>query len=139
MVKVLFLDIDGVVNCRTTVQRFQGLRGIDPSLALLVRRITLAVTDLRVVLSSSWRNFPAGRREVEIQVVPIFDTTPPRKGKRGDEIQAWLDGHPEVEKYAIIDDSSDWREDQRHQLFLTTDEIGITETIVQRIINHFNS
>jgi hypothetical protein len=137
--KVLFLDIDGVVNCRTTVQRYRGLVGIDPTLALLVRRITLAVSDLKVVLSSSWRNFPAGRREVETRVVPIFDTTPPLKGKRSDEIQAWLDRHPEVEKYAIIDDSSDLREDQLYQLFLTTDETGITEEIVERIIEHFNS
>jgi hypothetical protein len=44
-----------------------------------------------------------------------------------------------VEKYAIIDDSSDLHEELLHQLFLTTDETGITEVIVERIIHHFNS
>jgi hypothetical protein len=28
--KVLFLDMDGVVNCKTTRQRHHGLMGIDP-------------------------------------------------------------------------------------------------------------
>ena len=137
---VLFLDIDGVVNCHSTIQRHRGLVGIDPRLALLVRRITLAVAELKVVLSSSWRNFPDGRRAVEDEVVPIFDITPRLKGIRGDEIKAWLDQHPEVRKYAIIDDSMEFlREEQIPHLFLTTWETGITEEIVGRIIDHFRT
>jgi hypothetical protein len=31
--KVLFLDIDGVVNCLTTKTRYLGLTGIDPRMA----------------------------------------------------------------------------------------------------------
>ena len=39
--KVLFLDIDGVVNRVGTRQRYRGFMGIDPVLAFKVRKIIL--------------------------------------------------------------------------------------------------
>ena len=35
--KVLFLDIDGVLNNADSIQRYGGFLGIDPILALLVK------------------------------------------------------------------------------------------------------
>src|SRR3989344_9306803 len=74
--KVLFLDIDGVVNCETTTQRHRGFIGIDPYMAFLVGNM---VDDLGlfVVLSSSWRHFHGdGIKEISKQVCPIVDITP---------------------------------------------------------------
>lgn len=138
--KILFLDIDGVVNCSSTRQRHRGFIGIDPYMALLVGRISLAVEDLKVVLSSSWRNFgDGGREEVASQVLPIFDITPNLGTIRGEEIKAWLDAHPEVTKYAILDDDSDMLEEQLPNFFKTTWEEGITTEIAKKVIDHLNS
>ncbi len=137
--KILFLDIDGVVNCSSTRQRHRGYIGIDPFMALLIGRITIAHPDLKVVLSSSWRNFDGGRVEVERQVVPIFDTTPrAASGIRGSEIKMWLDEHPEVTKYAIIDDDEDMLDEQLPNFFKTSWQTGITQEIVDRVIEHYN-
>lgn len=141
-IKVLFLDIDGVVNCATTCQRHRGAIGIDPYMALLVGRIIIA-TEAKIVLSSSWRFMTDGKEEVERQVMPIFDITPrhPKIGgaetmERGYEIKAWLDEHPEVNRYAILDDDSDMLEEQLPHFFKTTWEKGITEEIAEKVIKH---
>lgn len=138
-IKVLFLDIDGVVNCATTAQRHRGFIGIDPYMAHLVRMI-VEKTGCQVVLSSSWRYFPGGREEVERQVCPLLDVTPHSDlGCRGDEIRAWLNAHPEVTRYAIVDDNSDMLPEQHLNFFQTSWERGITEDISQAIILHLTN
>lgn len=134
--KVLFLDIDGVVNCSSTRQRHRGMIGIDPLLAFRVGKIVLD-TECTVVLSSSWRNWPEGVDEVRHQVYEIYDVTPNLKsGFRGDEVKAWLDKHPEVERYAILDDDSDFHADQ--PLFQTSWTKGITDDLVRRVTEYMN-
>lgn len=137
MSKVLFLDIDGVVNNATTSQRHRGFIGIDPYLAFLVGKIQLD-TDCEVVLSSSWRLMPDSLEEVEKQVVELLDVTPNLKGvtDRGHEIAAWLGEHPEVERYAILDDSSDFHKDQK--LFKTSFLTGITPEIAKEVTDYLN-
>mgnify|MGYP000491037119 FL=1 len=139
MRKILFLDIDGVVNCVTTSQRHRGAIGIDPYMACLVRRIVDA-TGCEVVLSSSWRHFPGGREEVENQVCPIFDVTPTSStGFRGDEIRVWLNAHPEVTRYAIVDDNADMLPEQLPNFFKTSWTEGLSEDTQKEIIRHLNS
>lgn len=140
--KVLFLDIDGVVNCVTTAQRHRGVIGIDPYMALLVDRIIQA-TGCDVVLSSTWRLWEESRKEVEKQVCKFIDVTKsmPLKGgsetkERGREINEWLSRHPEVERYAILDDSTDFFPDQ--DLFKTMWSTGLTQEIANEVIAHFN-
>lgn len=43
---------------------------------------------------------------------------------RGAQIQAWLDRHPEVEQWAIIDDDSDMLPEQAHRFIKTTTDNG---------------
>ena len=74
--RVLFLDIDEVVNCKTTRGRRHGRMTIEPQLAEIVRWIAAAVPDLKVVLSSSWREAKDMRATIEARVVPCFDVTP---------------------------------------------------------------
>ena len=136
--KVLFLDIDGVVNCKTTQQRHRGFIGIDPYLAFLVGKIVLA-TDCKVVLSSSWRHSQDGIDEVTKQVIDIFDVTGNCcSGIRGVEINNWLKQHEEVTKYAILDDESDMLLWQKRQFFQTSWNTGITEEIVEKVIKHLS-
>lgn len=137
--KVLFLDIDGVVNCRTTNQRHRGFIGIDPYMAFLVGKIVLD-TGVSVCLSSTWRLDEFSREEVRSQVVDFIDVTPHvLGGSRGEEIQLWLDRHPEVERYAILDDDTDMLKTQRPNVFQTTWEEGVTKEIAEAVTKHFNS
>jgi hypothetical protein len=137
--KVIFLDIDGVLNCEDTGGRRHGRMVIEPRLAEIVRSIAAAVPDLRVVLSSSWREVPARRRQIEKMVLPCFDATPVFDADddvRGFEIQAWIESTPQVTHYAIIDDADDMLPHQLPHLFRTDTAVGITPELAARIVDH---
>ena len=136
--KVLLLDIDGVVNNAHTWQRYGGFIGIDPEMAALVKDIVARVKGLKVVLSSTWRLNRKSLEEVKRVVGKIDDVTPDLGSSRGLEINAWLSEHPEVERYAILDDDSDMLPDQMPNFFKTTWQEGITREIADRVINHYN-
>ena len=114
--KVLFLDFDGVLNSEKYV-RGCGHFGavIDPSRMVLLKQIVDA-TGARLVLSTSWREH-WGRTDAECddtgrQINAIFadhgltvwDKTPQLRLSREEEIKAWLDVHPEVTAFAVLDD-----------------------------------
>lgn len=135
--KVLFLDIDGVVNCSSTMQRHGAFIGIDPRLAARVKKIKKA-TGCKIVLSSTWRLNGESRAEVVRHGLHFIDITPEaRSGIRGNEIYAWLQDHPEVTRYAILDDDSDFLADQ--PLFKTTWHNGITDEIAAKVIEYLNA
>lgn len=135
--KVLFLDIDGVVNKQENYDRSKnmGPYPIDSYCAFLVGRIQLQ-TGCEVVLSSSWRIHPEGVQNVSKRVVRLLDRTPFLSGIRGDEVQAWLDRYPEFDKYAILDDDMDFYVYQAPNFFKTTFQDGLTEEIAEAVINH---
>ena len=135
--KVLFLDIDGVVNRATTTQVHRGFLGIDPLLAGFVRRIK-EDTGCELVLSSTWRQVVDGRAEVDRKVAKTYDETPSlESGIRGDEIQAWLDAHPEVTRYAIVDDIDSWFHEGQ-PVFKTETMTGLTPQTVREITAYLN-
>lgn len=142
--RVIFLDIDGVLNCRTTTQQFNGFLGMDPYMILLFDRI-LQATGCKVVLSSSWRNHPESVAEIKKRVCKLEGMTPrswfiqslARSTYRGEEIKRWLELHPAVTEYAIIDDNSDMLEEQMSHFFKTSWEHGLTEEIANKIIEYF--
>lgn len=135
--KVLFLDIDGVVNKRENYDRSRntGPYPIDSYCAFLVGRIQLQ-TGCEVVLSSSWRHHPEGVQNVSERVVRLLDKTPYLQGIRGDEVQAWLDKYPEFDKYAILDDDMDFYVYQAPHYFKTRFEDGLTDEIAEAVIEH---
>lgn len=143
-IKVLFLDIDGVVNCVNTNFK-TDLWPLDRYMAFLVGKIVLD-TDCKVVLSSSWRNHPDGVKVIEKHVVPILDITcqswydreRDHHSWRGEEIKKWLDAHPEVSKYAILDDSSDMLPEQQRNFFKTSWLRGLEEDIAKAVTKHLN-
>ena len=140
MTKILFLDVDGVANSRDTFTKDPNdYFPLDKYMCFLIGKIKLD-TGCEVVLSSSWRLHPDSLEVVEKKIVPIFDITPDLdEGIRGDEIQEWLDEHPEVEKYAILDDDGDMLDEQMDNFFETDFETGLTKEIADAVTKHLNS
>lgn len=131
ILKILFLDIDGVLNSQNYITRTMDERekmridemGNDSYWAMLIDPDAVAVlntiikaTGAKVVLSSSWRNshsLTEMRAFLKLRGFEgeLIDKTPKRAPMapylRGNEIQAWLDKHPEVKQFVILDDDSD--------------------------------
>ena len=130
--KIIFLDVDGVLNCRNTFAYSTSPFVLEPN---FIKRLKLIIkkTGAKVVLSSVWRKWPEGR-ELLKQHFHYIDETIILDAIRGEEIKEWLSRHPRVEKYAILDDDSDMLPNQ--PLFQTTFEHGLTEKITQQIITY---
>jgi hypothetical protein len=132
--KVLFLDIDGVINSRRTVIATDGFPH-DFSESGKKKFDWIAVGMIRdlcerekasIVLSSTWRLMHSVHECANGLDLPIFDKTPSLPGVRGEEIRDWLDRHPEVEQYAIVDDNSDMLESQMEHFVQTSEEEGLS-------------
>jgi hypothetical protein len=113
--KVLFLDVDGVLNKIGTKERSEeGYIGIEPDLAARVVRI-LDETGAVVVLSSTWRRHSNMTMEVQRALGPSIKDrwegkTPIMGIDRGYEIQKWIDTqskYEQIESFCILDDNSD--------------------------------
>jgi hypothetical protein len=151
---VVFLDFDGVLNCQEYLQRLNGVVYHDSD-ELMVDRVTLVNdiinrTGARIVISSSWRlchtldklrriliarGFKGeviGTTPSDLNDLPIppFDTR-----QRGHEIQAWLDEHPDVKRFVIIDDDADMAHLMKH-LVKTTFASGLQPEHVERAVEH---
>lgn len=140
--KILFLDVDGVINNRNTVKK--GVHfPIDPYCAFLVGKIQLD-TDCTVILSSAWRHLEKGYEEINDRVVKLSGKTKSCcTGIRGAEIYAWIrdnipyDERDEV-RYAILDDEGDMLMWQAEHFFQTSFEEGLTEEIANKVTSHLN-
>lgn len=150
MRKILFLDIDGVVNNSKSHEKYsyRGMLGIDPNLAFLVGKIVLD-TGCEVVLSSSWRGSEKGEQHIREQVCDFVDVTPHcTSGVRGAEIHLWLmrncarfgsTGYNQKDvRVAILDDSSDMLMWQKDCFFRTSWDEGITPEIAEAVTKHLN-
>lgn len=112
--KVLFLDIDGVM---TTVgaplsKHYKGLALLEKPVCLLLD--LLRETDAKIVLSSDWRRYKSNQYLCDTYLKPYgletfyYDKTGNEvEASRGIEIQKWLAQHPEVSSFVILDDRSD--------------------------------
>ena len=54
--KIIFLDVDGVLNCQKSESHCQGCIGIDNDKVKRLRKIVEA-TGAKIVLCSSWKTF----------------------------------------------------------------------------------
>lgn len=135
--KVLFLDIDGVLNTPKLIKTF-GYDYIDPVLVAIVAKI-VNETSAKIVLSSTWRKEEVNRRLVEEALaqhyLEIHDCTPVFDGwvDRCEEIREWLSDN-EVSKFAILDDWED--AEVEGSFFLTDENRGLTVEIAERVIEH---
>lgn len=114
--KVIFTDVDGVLNEDTTPTRTKSrVVFIDEEKLLRLKRIVDA-TGAKIVLSSTWRygrNTPGLNGDfLELQEafhkvgLEFYSFTPVDAIgiRREMEIRAWLGMHPEVTRYIILDD-----------------------------------
>jgi hypothetical protein len=81
--KVVFLDIDGVLNCTKTKNPRKFPYVVDPKLLARLNRL-LERTAAKVVLSSSWRLDPIGIMAAKHWGVPFIDTCPDLPKRRID-------------------------------------------------------
>src|SRR6195952_3987096 len=109
--KVIFLDIDGVLNCNGTPNSRKFPYVVDDKLLARLQKL-IDATGAKVVLSSSWRCDPIGLLAAKHYGVPFIDICPDEpKDPRCNEVRAWLSDHPEVTRYAVIDDKNDRLDD----------------------------
>lgn len=110
---VVFLDIDGVLNTRTTVETTpkDGV-GIDDA------RVTILANALRkygggyIVLTSTWKDLREDDADylyllskLEREGLSISGKTQDVFSRRGAGIIEYLQEHPEIEEYVILDDN----------------------------------
>lgn len=144
---VIFLDIDGVLNtdnysnsvvwensnCGTkNIVRDKYGRVFDPTavrwLAVLIQKF-----DAKIVISSDWRY--GGLWWIQdlwkFRNLPgeVIDITPVEMEKvnqrRGHEIKTWLDQHPEVDEWVVIDDNYDFTDDMEEHVVIVNELHGL--------------
>lgn len=136
--KVVFLDIDGVLNCTESLRLVGKPRPFHRDSVAALNRI-LSETGAVIVVSSSWRYGQTLETLQEILrgegVHPclVVDKTQEYETQglwslgclpRGKEIQNWIDAHPELTEYAILDDDND--------VFVDTDPAHVVHTTFDR-------
>lgn len=141
--KVIFLDVDGVLNTPKLIKKF-GYDHIDPVLVALLARI-VRETEARIVLSSTWRIDENNRNMVEAALaqhgLELLGSTPVYKKefldwvRRHEEIGAWL-AENQVSKFAILDDLDD--AGIEGSFFQTDENLGLTVEIAEKVILHLS-
>lgn len=162
--KVIFLDIDGVLNSEITCQYWynltkgNGCGGFfdeeDPATKENVKwgedlvenlKYIVEKTNAEIVISSTWRNFFSLDKFKEMFATynwsnaPIIDKTPGSISRvRGKEVLAWLNKN-KVDKYVILDDDSDFLSTQQEYLVNTSFAKGLTKEKADEAIKILNN
>lgn len=156
--KVIFLDVDGVLNSEKDLLNAKGDSEIfDRPLKLLKHLVDS--TKAKIVISSTWRIgctrsgrtsfygeelYKTLEKRLADYQLEIFDITPvivKPNIKRGDEIREWLKeakNKYQIESFVILDDESDMCEFTSTHLVQTSMETGLTENhilIAENILN----
>jgi hypothetical protein len=134
--KVIFLDIDGVINCSQTPNPRDLPYIVDKK---LLRRFNALIkrTRAKVVLTSTWRYDPAGLFSARYWGIPFIGVIPDMPNRpRRDEILAWLKQHPNVKRFAVIDDDDD--ELDALPLFQPSPSTGLTRDIVTGVAKYLD-
>ena len=152
-VKVIFLDIDGVLNPDNNYQR-EFLAGRKTTDVIRLDLICLGWlkklvdhTGAKIVLSSSWRcTNDLGKTWSNLTVqlntvgLGIYDRTPVTCAKsRGEEILSWLTSHKaNVTSFVILDDDYDDIDDLYPRLVLCPFLTGFRENEFAKAIQILN-
>jgi hypothetical protein len=155
---IIFLDIDGVLNCQEFYTKTRSQNNPYPLSEICTDRVTWLnelCTEIaaKVVISSSWRHGSEieGMRAIFKELgatFEIIDYTPSlgRYSVRGNEILAWIENNysllgkysSDFHTYAIIDDDSDMLLWQRENFFQTDSYSGLTPNTCYKIKRFFS-
>lgn len=147
MVKILFLDIDGVLNSAYVLDTQKRGDAIDRDMVSRINRI-IDATGCQIVISSTWRLYHSldalkkrlvdnGMwRDAILSVTPRLDA---RHFNRADEILSWLHDNPNVTQYIAIDDSACEFDKIKEHLVATTWKDGLQDHHVIEAINKLNN
>ena len=149
--KVIFLDIDGVINVWRGSKKDLSGRFEQKPLENL-KLILDAVPETQIVISSTWRlsdtlsELKAYFGEAGIDPERVLDVTPDLRRDegqivcspdKGDEIEAWCQAKGSVAKMVIIDDVDvEQMAGLEEHFFQTKFEQGLTREQSLKIINH---
>lgn len=103
--------------------------------------------DIKICISSTWRNHFKKESQWNNALINLgfnedifIGITPNSKDRiRGYEIQSFLDSHPEINKYAILDDDSDMLPEQMSSFFFVDGYYGLTPNILYRVKRHLDN
>lgn len=152
--RILFLDIDGVLCTRRSHMAYGKEGGVwddwDPLGCAVIRQA--CEKGVTIAISSTWRKSMHQKnlfgklnkhdlyRFVFWAGTPSLWHTPITSGKRGEEIQQWLDRaasqwHEPIEDYRILDDDNDMLEHQIPKCIFTDAEDGMTSDNIKKLLN----
>lgn len=157
--KIIFLDIDGVLNSMNGLIKRGGQSLMDLYVEhIAILREILYITDARIVISSTWRKGRTVEQlkqlfyNYELPSKYIIDKTPSLKGKeivingktysdtkRGHEIEKWLEDNKEldIEEFVILDDDSDMA-NLMDKLVQTDYDYGLTYIHAEEVIKRLS-
>ena len=147
MNKVIFLDVDGVLNNGSWAARMyeQSVRTYrddllyEPSLEQLKRIV--AATGAYIVVSSAWRQIPTSYQHLLEWLTKYglepYDKPPYVGGERGNDTTAWFNRNPGEWQYVILDDDNDMAGHMDH-LVQTEFDTGLTEKEADQCIKILN-
>ena len=115
----IFLDVDGVLNCLSTKEFIPGTEifGVEDEKAAILKRISDLAGGAVIVLTSTWKmtwekdgpkDFDSEYlvRKLADHGLTISDKTDDDWTDRGAGILRYLDAHPEITSFLILDDQA---------------------------------
>jgi HAD domain in Swiss Army Knife RNA repair proteins len=172
--KVIFLDIDGVLNVEKFICAFvEFCKGSEisyqemyrdrfghkfcPVTVRFLERI-IEQTGAKIVISSTWRMNGLDKIQEMWKERGLPGEVIDRTGflhrmpihakikhlpwneqfERGREIHAWLEEHPDVTDYVIIDDDNDMLKTQQAHFVKTDPQTGLDRTLAEKAIRILN-
>lgn len=155
--KILFLDIDDVLNCWETKDVILtpdgtpswipgripkvAWKGLDEFRVEFIRNI-VRKTGCKIVLSTSWRSDDIATEYLKKRLGKdiadhIIGVTVDHNGNepRAVEIEEWIEKHPEITKFVILD-NTEWDDLERFgkSFVQTVTHKGMTEEHMKRVI-----
>lgn len=102
--KVIFVDVDGVLNSDDFIDSVKGKQDIDIKTVLLLKR-AIEETGAKIVMDTSFRYTQSFLKvqEMLLQNGIMFDKTPFIDNERGKEIKQYLSEHRNIEDYILLD------------------------------------
>ena len=155
--KVIFLDIDGVLNNTSTEETFEDYYFVEDEKVKLLKQLVTR-TNAKLVLSSTWREGWYAKEHISnpspsyLSAIRLFEALKQKLseyglellsytedfGTRGEEIDLWLKNWTgeQVESFIILDDM--YPEDLKlytERLVQTSESLGLTQEDIEKAIN----